>query len=213
MAHSDPDGIPPWDHDEDLLAAVRSEGRAQVRVVRWPRVEVVLGRGSRVAVECHLPACQADGVPVLRRRGGGCAVVLDPGNLVVSAVLPAPGLGNVRALFDRLSAWVIAGLTEAGVTGVVRRDVCDLCVGDHKIGGAALYRAKGLVYYSTTLLVRPDLARLDWYLPHPPREPAYRQGRAHRDFVTTLRRTHGCRPKALAARLRHALRAPPGGSD
>ena len=40
------------------------------------------------AVADAIEAVLDDGVPVLRRRGGGCAVLLDPGNLVVAAALP-----------------------------------------------------------------------------------------------------------------------------
>ncbi len=195
-------GIGRYEVDEDLLASVRATGRARVRVYPATRTVVVLGRGSRLHIECHAAACRADGVPVLRRRGGGCAVVLDPGNVVVSAATPAPGLGHVRRLFDAFSQWVIDGLGRVGVAGIERRDVCDLCRQDRKVGGAALYRAKDLVFYSTTLLVDPDVELMDRYLPHPPREPRYRAGRPHADFVTRITADPGLRdPKTLAAAL------------
>lgn len=208
VTRDDSHEIPPWDCDDDLLDAVRTDGRARWRVEVWPGVEVVLGRGSRVIQECHLEACRADGVPVRRRRGGGCAVVLDPGNLVISAVVQVPGLGNVRRLFDHFTAWVIEGLDSVGVAGVRRRDVCDLCLAERKIGGATLYRAKGLVYYSTTLLVAPDLSLMERYLPHPPREPAYRRGRTHRAFVTTLQCDFDVSARELAEQLLDSLPHP-----
>ncbi len=205
-------GVGTYVRDEDLLAATRSDGRARVRVAPCADTVVVLGRGSRLEVECHAAACRDDGVPILRRRGGGCAVVLDPGNVVVSAVVTAPGLGNVRRLFDGFSRWVLDGLARAGVPGASRRDVCDLCLGDRKIGGAALYRAKDLVYYSTTLLVAPDVGLMQRYLPHPPREPDYRAGRAHAAFVTTLAARVGEPPAAFAARLNDVLGPPDSGA-
>jgi lipoate-protein ligase A len=199
-------GIEPYEADEDLIAAVRGGDGARFRVYPVPRTAVVLGRGSRVERECHLAACRADGVPVLRRRGGGCAVVLDPGNVVVAAVTVAAGLGRVRRLFDRFSRWVIDGLTCLGVSGIERRDVCDLCLGNRKVGGAALYRAKDLVFYSTTLLVDPDVRLMSRYLPHPPREPAYRAGRPHEAFVIGLCEGRGIRdPSRFASALQAAL--------
>jgi lipoate-protein ligase A len=73
------------------------------------------------------------------------------------------------------------------VADVTQRGVSDLALGDRKLGGSCLRRERGLAHYTTTLLVDPDLALLDRYLQHPPREPDYRAGRTHRDFVTTLR--------------------------
>jgi len=37
------------------------------------------------------------------------------------------------------------------------------------------------------LLLDADLMLMDRYLKHPPREPAYRQGRSHLDFVMNMR--------------------------
>jgi len=146
----------------------------------------VLGRGSDPEVEVELPAVTADGVALLRRRGGGCAVLLDPGNLVVSVVLPLPGLGDIKRCFARISSWLIEGLRTAGVAGVRQRGVSDLAVGERKIGGSCIYRAKDLLYYSTTLLVDPRLDLVERYLRHPPREPAYRRHRRHAAFMGTL---------------------------
>lgn len=196
-----PDDFPLWDHDEDLLAAVRADGRTRSRVRRCGAVEVVLGRGGRAALELDLAAARADGVPVLRRRGGGCAVVLDPGNLVVSLAAPREGVGGVTSAFREATDWMIAGLAAAGFADVRGDGVSDLVRHDRKVGGSCIYRTRGLVYYSTTLLVAPDLDLVHRYLPHPPREPAYRRGRPHRDFMGAL-------PGLAAADLAAALGAP-----
>lgn len=199
-------GISMYDQDEDLLERVRSTGRAEVRVVPWVGpVTLVLGRGSRVAWEADLESCRADGVPLLRRRGGGCAVVLDPGNVILSAVIPSLDLGSIRNRFTRLSEWVLGGLARIGLPEARRLDVSDLCLGDLKIGGASLYFGRGVAYYSTTLLHSPVVASWARYLPHPPREPGYRQGRAHADFVACLEPRWGGTPAGLAMRLAAAL--------
>ena len=77
-------------------------------------------------------------------------------------------------------------LAACGVADVRHEGVSDLAVGDRKLGGSCIWRTRGLVYYSTTLLVNPDLTLMERYLPHPPREPAYRRGRSHADFVTSV---------------------------
>ncbi len=228
------DDYPAWTRDDDLVAATAADGVARVRVWRPTRTEVVLGRGSRPALELRLDAVAADGVPVLRRRGGGCAVVLDPGNVVVSLALPAPGIGDNPRWFRRISDWLIAALADLGHDGVRQEGISDLVQDDRapddrapddraqadraqadraqagslqtlprqavrKIGGSALYRAKGLLYYSTTLLAAPDVSAMERWLAHPPREPDYRRGRRHADFVGAL--APPTTPAALAAGL------------
>jgi lipoate---protein ligase len=195
--------------DDDLIAATRADGVPRVRVIRPDRAMVVLGRGSRAADELDLAACAADGVPVLRRAGGGCAVVLDPGNVVVSAAVPQRGLPRIRALFDGFTAWLLDGLGRAGVSGVRRADVSDLVVGDRKVGGACLYRPGGVAYWSATVLVAPDVALMARWLAHPPREPAYRRGRRHAEFVGRLADLPGgWTAERLAEALRRTLGAP-----
>lgn len=181
-----PTTFPLWDHDEDLLQAVREDARPRVRVRRCRTVEVVIGRGGKAELELDEQAIRRDAVPILRRRGGGCAVVLDPGNLVVSAVTPRDGVGEVTSSFRDATDWMIAGLAAAGHPGVVGDGVSDLVLDDRKVGGSCIYRTRGLVYYSTTLLVDPDLDAVLRYLPHPPREPDYRRGRRHDDFMGRL---------------------------
>lgn len=200
--------LPPYDREDDLVAEARATGRALCRVYRPGEVAVVVGRGGHPARELHLEAIAADGRPVYRRPGGGGAVVLDSGNLVIVLALPLPGLGDITGAFRLASNLVIGALAACGVAGVARQGVSDLAVGDRKLGGSCLHRQRGWVHYSTTLLVEPDLSLLDRYLQHPPREPDYRAGRPHAAFVTTLRQAGWAgSPDELAAGLAASLRS------
>lgn len=201
-AHED---FPPWIRDEDLIARAAHEARACVRVSVCDAVEVVIGRGGKPDLELDLEAIRADAAPVYRRRGGGCAVVLDPGNLLVSAAAPMAGVGGVTSAFTAFTGWVTGGLAAVGIPGVTGAGVSDLVLDDRKVGGSCIYRTRGLVYYSTTLLVEPDLSLIERYLPHPPREPGYRRGRIHRDFMGTL-------PVAVGTDFAERLRAVLGAS-
>jgi lipoate-protein ligase A len=116
-------------------------------------------------------------------------VVLDPGNLVISVTLPLPGLTGISRAYDDLTDWLIAGLEEVGVSGVKRAGTSDLALDDRKVGGSCIYRIPGLLYYTTTLLITPDLDLVERWLRHPPREPDYRRGRPHREFMTGLGET------------------------
>jgi lipoate-protein ligase A len=194
--------IAPYDLDDDLIAATRTDGRARVRVQRYPDKAVVLGRGSSPETELHLDAIIQDGIPVMRRHGGGCAVLLDPGNLIVSVVWPLPGLGGIKKAFDDISSSLIAAIADAGLPGVTQEGISDLVLSGRKIGGSCIYRSRDLLYYSTTLLIDPDLESVDRYLKHPPREPGYRRGRSHASFMGSISESLGAlQAERLALRL------------
>ncbi len=155
--------------------------------------------------ELFMEALIADAVPVYRRRGGGCAVILDPGNLVVSLAAPMDGVGGVTSAFRSITRWLVKGLERVGVPDVEGRGVSDLVLNDRKVGGSCIYRVRGLVYYSTTLLLEPDLKLVERYLPHPPREPEYRAGRRHHDFMGRLILNEGTDTAGFILQLREAL--------
>ncbi len=203
--------IAPFTADDDLLAGTRADGRARLRVRPWQDTTVVIGRGGKPELELDLAAISADGVDLLRRPGGGCAVVLDPGNVVASVVLPLPGLSGIKSAFAAISKWLIANLAAAGLAGLSQEGVSDLVLDGRKIGGSCVYRTRGLLYYSTTLLVDPDLDLVERYLPHPPREPGYRRGRPHREFMGRLADFPACgTPDKLAGTMAEFLAKPPG---
>jgi len=178
----------PFDLDDAMLQRTREDNHPRVRVYSPMEVAVVIGRGGKQELEVDLAAIATDGVTLYKRPGGGCAVVLEWGNLVVSVALPLPGIGHIKSTFETVGDWVIAGLAACGVPGVEQRGVSDLAIGDSKIGGSCVYRTRGLFYYSTTLLVDPNLDLVEKYLFHPPREPDYRAGRDHRAFMGSLKK-------------------------
>ena len=169
--------------DEFLVQATARDGQTRIRVYRPDQTSVVLGQGSDPNTELNVEACLAEGVPVLRRRGGGCAVVIDPGNAIVSVAMPAAGLNHTRQRFDLVSDWLVQRLRKLGYPGLYRDGIFDLVLGDRKVGGACVFRSWGLMLFSATLLISPDLAAISRYLKHPRREPGYRRGRTHSDFL------------------------------
>ncbi len=175
-----------WDLDADLIEAAQLHEQSQCAVYPHPGIAAVVGRGGDPWIETRPDALADDGVPLLRRRGGGCAVVVDPGNLICSVVLAMPGVGGITQAFAALSGAMADALAALGVPDVHQEGVSDLAHGGRKLGGSCIWRTRGLLYYSTTLLVDPAWDAIDRYLPHPPREPEYRRGRTHRDFLISL---------------------------
>ncbi len=197
-----------YDLDEDILAEAAGRGCPAFKVYPWKGLALVLGRGSDPAAELRLEAVLADRVPLLRRRGGGCSVLLDPGNAVVSLAFPLSGSGRIPRAFQVALEWLLAGLGDIGLGEIRKEGISDLALGDRKVGGTCLYRKPGLVYFSATLLVRPRLDLVERYLEHPPREPEWRRGRGHGEFMGNLAGRAGLSsPRDFCRRLRPALEA------
>jgi len=178
-----------------------------VQVLAADETVVVLSRSRTPEREVHLDRCTADGVPVLIRPSGGGAVVLASGTLIANIV--ARTLGNEarpEREFGRFCGRTAAALAACDVTGVEVRGVSDLCLGERKIAGTALRLWRGLVLFQLSLLVDMDLGLIETYLPLPSRQPDYRQGRHHRDFVTSLRAAgYTASVRELGAALRLAF--------
>jgi lipoate-protein ligase A len=151
---------------------------------------VVLARSNNPASEVHLDACSADLVPVLRRRGGGGTVVLGPGCIVFSLAVFAHSLFQNDLYFRTINQLWADGIQKVCGISVDQRGISDLAVGDRKVAGTSLFRRKHLLVYQGSLLVDPSWEHISRYLQHPTREPDYRQGRAHRSFLTSLKE-HG----------------------
>jgi lipoate-protein ligase A len=133
-------------------------------------------------------SCRADGVPVLRRSSGGGTVVVGPGVLNVSVILPqaaAPGLWAVDAAQRHVLERLAEAVKSAGQP-VSLEGSGDLVWNGRKCAGSAQRRLKRwfLVHYS--ILYAFPLERIARYLAIPDRQPAYRRGRRHEDFLSNL---------------------------
>lgn len=149
---------------------------------------VVLGNANEPDVECRTDRCEADKVPVLKRRGGGGAVVLHDGCVVVS-------LGTwVRSYYDNALYFksIVKALADAlsetwpHLDGLGMAGISDLAMGDRKVGGTSLFRSKNYLLFQASILVSARADLMDAYLAHPSREPEYRQKKPHTLFVAGL---------------------------
>jgi len=188
--------------DELLLERVEREEAAGEVLRLWesPRAMVVVGRATAVADEVRLPECRRRKIPVLRRISGGASIVAGPGCLMYAVVLSYARFPQLRAV-DRAHRFVLQRMA-AAVGSLLDADVVpcgtsDLAVGDRKFSGNSLRcRRHGLLYHGTLLYDFP-LSLIGECLKSPPRQPDYRCGRRHEQFVTNLHLT--------ADRLRAAI--------
>jgi lipoate-protein ligase A len=175
--------------DEALLIKA-DEGRegAVLRFWESPRFAVVLGASRHLTGDVRVDACRADGVPIVRRSSGGGTVVIGPGALNVTVVLPesaAPGLSAVdlaqRYVLDRIADALRAPGREVALDGLG-----DLTVSGRKFGGSAQRRLRHWFLVHCSILYAFPLERIGRYLTIPSRQPAYRADRTHEDFLMNL---------------------------
>lgn len=174
--------------DEALLfAAEESDAGEVLRLWEQPTPAVVVGAGGSVAIDVNASACDADGVPVLRRASGGGTVVLGPGCLCFSLVLSYdrdPALNDIRASNVYVLGRVLNSLKSVVPAAV--EGTSDLAVGGVKFSGNAQQRKRRHFLHHGTLLCGFDLALVSKYLNAPERQPDYRRNRPHAEFVANL---------------------------
>jgi lipoate-protein ligase A len=174
--------------DEALLLQAEHGGPQVLRLWEWPAPAVILGAGSRLSLDVDEQACQADGVPVLRRSSGGGTVLLGKGCLLYSLILSydlAPQLAQVRSSCTWILQRIIDALAPLGVE-LRQAGTSDLVLGQHKVSGNAQQRKRTHLLHHGTLLCGFNPALVERYLRLPDRQPDYRSQRSHGDFLGNL---------------------------
>jgi lipoate-protein ligase A len=147
---------------------------------------IVLGQSNQIDQSVYVGRAAVDGVPVYKRPSGGETVVLSPGTLVVSILKRGDGLRSPRLYFNAYNEKIIQALRGLGIKNLSANGISDICIGNQKILGSSIYRDKDRVFYHGVLNRVESVEVIERYLKHPLREPGYRDGRSHKDFVTSL---------------------------
>lgn len=197
--------------DEALVAeAEEGSGGSALRVWELDHRAVVLGASGRIAEDVDLIACRADGVPIARRSSGGGTVLIGPGALNFTVVLPIESDPALKGV-DTAQAYVLGRAAEsfrARGPDVRVLGSGDLTINGRKCSGSAQRRLRRWVMVHATVLYGLDPAIVSRYLRTPKRQPSYREGRSHDEFLTLLPLS---RP-AIVAALRAAWPGGPGES-
>jgi lipoate-protein ligase A len=150
---------------------------------------VVVGYANSVAREVDLESCRKENVGVYRRCSGGGTVLQGPGCLNYSLILKIKGEGALQTITganchimtrqrDALRPLADGKLEVQGHT--------DLSLNGLKFSGNAQRRKREALLFHGTFLLDFDLKNVGMFLPMPSREPEYRQGRSHEEFLTNL---------------------------
>jgi lipoate-protein ligase A len=195
--------------DEALLALCDAASVESLRIWESPVPAVVMGRSGLEEREVDTDACRRLGVPVVRRRSGGGTVLVGPGCLcwavVISQVRLSASFAGVREAFDLVLDRIVAALAPLAPPvsqPLARAGISDLAIGDRKVSGSAQRRSARSVLVHGTVLYDLDLALVGRLLRPPVREPAYRSGRSHVEFLANLPASRAAIQSALCAAWR-----------
>jgi lipoate---protein ligase len=178
--------------DEALLDWVEeSQSEAPIEILRlWePAAPIaVIGRASVMSKEVNEAVCQERGIPVLRRSSGGTAIVTGPGCLMYAAVLSLkqrPQLRMIDAAHCFALERVAKAIRECGVDARCA-GTSDVMAVNQKFSGNSLRTRREALLYHGTILLDFDLTLMECLAKDPPRQPDYREGRSHLEFVKNL---------------------------
>lgn len=149
---------------------------------------VVVGYANKVSEEVHEAFCASRGVPIFRRCTGGGAVLQGPGVLNYSLILRAEGeLHNIPAANHFILRHHQSALAEILRAPVEILGHTDLAIGGLKFSGNSQRRKKRCLLFHGSILIDLDIEMVEKTLLFPSREPEYRLGRSHSDFLLNLK--------------------------
>ncbi len=147
---------------------------------------LVLGYSQEPEYELNTEAVQTADVPVYKRRGGGGAVFLSKDSVCVALRFRRKRDLGIPDYFAMGNGFIQNALQDALKIELKPRGISDLAWMDRKVLGSSLHLPRDRAIYLASILVDTPLDLLDRFLRHPSREPDYRQGRAHADFIRNL---------------------------
>lgn len=175
--------------DEALLERTENDGGETLRI--WEATEpfVVLGFANRLREEADIVKCERTGLRIRRRVSGGGAVVQGPGCLSYALTFRTSDAGPLSSITGT-NRFVMETHRRA-IEELIHRPVhvrghTDLETGGRKFSGNAQRRRRRAVLFHGTILYAADLELFGAALHHPSREPAWRGGRSHGEFLANI---------------------------
>jgi lipoate-protein ligase A len=163
-----------------------SEGATGILVWQPQETVIVLGQSNTAETSLHTDAVAADGIRVTKRPSGGETVILTPATIAFTVSRHFPVMVHFRDFFRLVNSVVIEGLGEMGVAELGSKGISDITIGNRKILGSSMRKVGNNLVYHAVLNIAEDSSLFSKYLRHPSREPDYRAGRRHDEFVTSI---------------------------
>jgi lipoate-protein ligase A len=151
------------------------------------KVYIVLGASNKPADALNMDNVVRDNITVMRRPSGGQTVILTPNNILIAAVFFGNKTMHPKEVFQQINTLIISAIEETGIRNLIMMGISDIAISDKKILGSAIYRSKNALLYHAVLNFGEPASTFERYLKHPSKEPDYRHGRSHSEFVTSLK--------------------------
>ena len=175
-------------YDLEDFSIFHSDKESDFCIWRPDKTYIILGRSNRIVEDSvHVNKAIENGVEIYKRPSGGEAVILTRNTLVISVKLPIDNTIKTHHYFKLMNNSIIAALTELGTKQLSNKGISDISIGMKKILGSSIYRKQKTIFYHAVLNVSEPIETISMYLKHPTREPDYRRGRNHHEFVTALK--------------------------
>ncbi len=178
-----------------LLLGEAEAGQRPVCLRFWEAkgYSVVLGKGCVANDDIFTERCKKDNVKILQRISGGGTVLLGKGCLNYSLIIPYahnPALKTIKKSFQFILEKIISDFKKSGID-LSLEPVSDLSLLSKKVSGNAQARKRKFLLHHGTFLYDFDIDRVSFYLKNPKKYPAYRNSRAHKDFLANLNLPRG----------------------
>ena len=148
---------------------------------------IVLGRSNNADDSLIQDNIIKDSILVYKRPSGGETVLLSKNTLIISIAINQQQFKGGKKYFSTINNAIIEVLKDFNINNLKFKGISDIAIGDMKILGSALYQNKNTVFYHAVLNIAESPELFSKYLKHPQREPDYREGRKHTEFVTSLK--------------------------
>ncbi len=176
---------------DEALVETADEADAHAEVLRlWEPREtfVVIGRSSPLEKEVNVDWCEQRKIKMFRRSSGGASIVTGPGCLMYAVLLDLKKRPHLRML-DQAHRTVMETMSSAlrsiGIETQIQ-GTCDLTIGGRKVSGNSLRVKRKFLIYHGTMICDFDTATISQCLDAPVRQPDYREGRSHEQFLTSI---------------------------
>lgn len=147
---------------------------------------IILGRSNNPEEALNIDEVKNDNIKVYKRPSGGQSVILTSNTLVISVKVKIDNELNTQKYFKEINDKIMDALSSFGVKNLSMKGISDISIGNKKILGSSIYLRKNTLFYHAVLNISESVDVISRYLKHPSKEPDYRKGRSHKEFITSL---------------------------
>lgn len=145
---------------------------------------IVMGISTAPKEVINLSLAEEKKIPIIQRFSGGGTVIVDENTLFITFIMQKKEL-SFELFPKNILEWTFSILEKSLNIENFSLIENDFTISQKKVAGNAQYIKKDRFLHHTSFLWDYEEESMR-YLLHPPKEPQYRKGRSHIDFVTKL---------------------------